>query len=462
MSFILKSRFSDEIKQERIEENIEDKENAEKAKRKQKAEEYVHLSYDNFLFHFTNEKQAIENDIKKCKKMEIHSYDRDFLWYIFLGILPYQSSSNWNIIITDKRSLYNSYKKELITKDINDFIEQKKIEKKFHEYFKFKEILSEEEYHLLDIIKIDVKRTFQTIELFHLDKIQKILITILFIFSKKNEKISYRQGMSELCAIFLYVLYKEQRINNSFIKDNKTFIFYLFHSNNEFLESDTYTMFSKFMLNGFINFFYYNDPKYENSFLTKFDINQKKEITKSEIENSDDSELKKRIYLIIYDKLSILDKNLYNFLSDKIEPDVFLFKWFICVFTREFKINQVLHLWDLIFLFEFFDKYYLKEGEIKNSQKEIEIDKKDNNKINEDKNKNDDISNNEINLDKNYIFIDYIILSMLFKIKNPILKLKNISKILAFLMNYPDDIDIKEIGQKALDFYQKINPNNKI
>ena len=60
------------------------------------------------------------------------------------------------------------------------------------------------------------------------------------------------------------------------------------------------------------------------------------------------------------------------------------------------------------------------------------------------------------------MFIDYIILSMLYKVKSTILKLKSSSKIMAFLMKYPENIDIKDICQKALDFYHKINPNNKI
>jgi hypothetical protein len=63
--------------------------------------------------------------------MDIHSDSRDFIWLFFLGILPYKTPSNWKKIITDERSLYNSLKKELITKDINDFIETKKIKDKY-------------------------------------------------------------------------------------------------------------------------------------------------------------------------------------------------------------------------------------------------------------------------------------------------------------------------------------------
>ena len=277
-------------------------------------------SYNNFLFHLKNGKEAFKKDIKNCKKMDIHSESRDFIWFFFLGILPYDTPLNWKKIMTENRSFYDSAKKELITKDINDFIEAKKIKDKYSEYFKFREILSKDDYSTLDLIKVDVNRTFQKIDLFNLDKIQKILISTLFIFAKKNKDISYRQGMSELCAVFLYVLYKEQVLRPAFITDKETFLYYLFHSNNQFLEHDTYLMFSTFMSKGFSHFFKYSDDIYIDGDLSKLNIEQSKALTKEKIINANDSELKKRMFLIYYDKLPLIDKNLYKFMSDKIDP----------------------------------------------------------------------------------------------------------------------------------------------
>ena len=384
------SKISTEIKKE-CEVNINEDENnnkietKEELEKRKKAEEYVHSSYNNFLYHYKNGAKALQKDIKHCKKMDIHSDSRDFIWLFFLGILPYKTPSNWKKIITDERSLYNSLKKELITKDINDFIETKKIKDKYSLYFKFKDILPKEDYNLLDLIKIDVNRTFQKIELFHLDKIQKILVTILYVFAKENKNIGYRQGMSELCAVFLYVLYKEQVLKPAFIENDETFIFYLFHSNNQFLENDTYSMFSKFMLKGFANFFKYNDEIYREGYLTQLDSEQKRKLTKNEILNSNDSELKKRIFLLYYDKFPYIDKNLYKFMSEKIDPELFIFRWFLCIFTREFSINQVVHLWDLVLLYEFIEEKLLKnDNESKidnkkdNNNKEKELKKEDN------------------------------------------------------------------------------------
>ena len=283
------------------------------------------------------------------------------------------------------------------------------------------------------------------------------------------------------------------------------------------------------MLKGFLTFFKYTDEIYKDGQLSELESEQKRLLTKNDIINSKDSELKKRIFLLYYDKLPILDKNLYTFMSEKVEPEVFLLKWYICIFTREFPINQVVHLWDLILVYEYIEENLLKEikkekekdnntknkikktknnsNEIKepenfysddnlktlneiitdkninndnDNNKEDSNIKNDNNIILEENNKNDNdnkeeasTKNNKIILednknndnifdDKKFCFIDYIILSMILKIKNLILKKRNSSELMAFLMKYPQDIDLVDICLKALDIYYKFNPNVKI
>jgi len=392
--------------------------------------EYFQTAYENFEFHFDNCEQAIQSDIKNIKKMNNILNNRDLLWQIFLGVLPYQSSANWNQIISDERSLYFEAKKQYITNDINEFILTKKIKDKYSSYFKFKDILPKEDYDFLDIIKVDVTRTFQKVELFKQEKIQEILINILYIFAKKNKGIGYRQGMSDLCAIFLYVIYKQKYLDTSFIEDKKTFLFYLLYSNNEFLEHDTYSLFSRFMLKGYMHFFLYNDEKYINGDLSKVDNNKKKLLKKDEIIKSNDSELKKRIYLVYYHQFPIVDKQLYQFMVDKIEPEVFIVRWYICAFSREFTLPQLLELWDLILLEQFLVD--------KNKQK--------------------------IKDDHNYYykFVDYIVLSMLINIKNLIMIKKTNSELMSFLMKYPKNIEAKNIYTKALEIYNKHEKNIKI
>ena len=391
--------------------------------------EYFQKAYETFESHLDNCEQAIQNDIKNIKKMNNLPNNRDLLWQIFLGVLPYQTSANWNQIISDERTSYFENKKKFITNDINEFILTKKIKDKYSSYFKFKDILSKEDYEFLDIIKVDVTRTFQKVELFKQEKIQQILINILYIFAKINKGIGYRQGMSDLCAIFLYVIYKQKFLDPSFIEDSKTFLFYLLYSNNEFLEHDTYSLFSRFMLKGYMHFFLYNDEKYLNGDLSKVDNEKKKLLKKDEIINSNDSELKKRIYLVYYHEFPLADKQLYQFMVDKIEPEVFIVRWFICAFSREFTLPQLLELWDLILLEQFLVD--------KNSKKKDE-------------------SNHY------YKFVDYIVLSMLINIKNLLMLKKTNSELMSFLMKYPKNIEAKNIYTKALEIYNKNEKSIKI
>ena len=391
--------------------------------------EYFQKAYETFKSHLDNCEQAIQNDIKNIKKMNNLPNNRDLLWQIFLGVLPYQTSANWNQIISEERTSYFENKKKFITNDINEFILTKKIKDKYSSYFKFKDILSKEDYEFLDIIKVDVTRTFQKVELFKQEKIQQILINILYIFAKINKGIGYRQGMSDLCAIFLYVIYKQKFLDPSFIEDSKTFLFYLLYSNNEFLEHDTYSLFSRFMLKGYMHFFLYNDEKYLNGDLSKVDNEKKKLLKKDEIINSNDSELKKRIYLVYYHEFPLADKQLYQFMVDKIEPEVFIVRWFICAFSREFTLPQLLELWDLILLEQFLVD--------KNSKKKDE-------------------SNHY------YKFVDYIVLSMLINIKNLLMLKKTNSELMSFLMKYPKNIEAKNIYTKALEIYNKNEKSIKI
>jgi len=399
---------------------------------KKENEEYFKNLFNGFKSHFNNCESAIQNDIKNFKIMKFSSNNRDLLWQIFLGVLPYNSSDKWNRTISEERSSYVESKKKLITKDIEEFIMTKKVKDQYSLYFKFKDILSKEDYEFLDIIKIDVTRTFQKVELFKQEKIQKLLINILFIFAKNNKEIGYRQGMSDLCAIFLYVVYKERILDSSFIEDNTTFIFYLLHSNNEFLEHDTYSLFSKFMLKGYIQFFLYNDEKFINGDLSLIETQKKKLLKKNEIINSNDSELRKRIYLVYYNEFSLIDKELYEFMVDKIEPEIFMVRWYLCAFCREFPLPQLLDLWDLILLQQFLE------------------DKKK-------KNHKGKVGDNMV-----FKFIDYIVLSMLINIKSLIMKKKNSSELMAFLMKYPKDIEIKNIYLKAIEIYNKNKSNPKI
>ena len=153
---------------------------------------------------------------------------------------------------------------------------------------------------------------------------------------------------------------------------------------------------------------------------------------KEEILNSNDSELKKRIFLVYYHEFPLVDNQLYRFMVDKIEPEIFIVRWYLCAFSMEFPLSQLVEFWDLILLQQFLE---------------------DNNK----KKAKNKIENNIV-----FKFVDYIVLSMLINIKTLIMKKKTSSELMAFLMKYPKDIEVKNIYLKELEIYTKTKGNLKI
>lgn len=424
----------------------------------EEAKNYVSISLNYFKDHFFNFSYSFKADIEKCKTCKIKPNYRDFLWLFFLDILPYNSPEEWKQILTDLRSDYLEYKTTFITKEIKEFILLKDEEEKGSiDYDKYQKILEESDYNLLDLIKIDIKRTFQEIEIFLMEKYKRILVTVLFVFAKKNKEIGYKQGMNEIAGIFLFVLYKQYQLKNAFIKDDYSFLFYIFHSNNEFIENDLYIMFSFFMKKKGVGKFYnYNSPVYKNNFLSKKNWKEKKNLTIDEIDGCEDSVIKKRIFKVYYKFFEKVDQEFYEFLIRKVEPEFFLFKWYLCVFSREFDINKVVHLWDLILCFDFVKKTVNKnkiENLIGKGIGNVTIDI--------DGNGNNDAKIKNFRFNEDLCFMDVITLSMISLCKNDVIsKQEDESELLKTLMHYPDKIKVEDVCSKALEINSLLYPDD--
>ena len=74
---------------------------------------------------------------------------------------------------------------------------------------------------------------------------QKMLLDILFIFSKLNPDISYRQGMHELLAPVLWVVERDAIEQEAPHRGEDHDIFTVFDSN--YIEHDTFTLFALMM-----------------------------------------------------------------------------------------------------------------------------------------------------------------------------------------------------------------------
>lgn len=305
------------------------------------ASDFVHKSFDKFKLYYSDFKKSFKLDLEKCKKGTLPENNRDLFWFLCLDILPFNDTESWKKILTDLRGDYLSLKLATITKEIDEFInlEEKKGSDKYEE---FRNILKEKDYELLDLIKIDIERTYQDISLFQSIKYKRMMSYVLFLYSKQNPNHSYKQGMNDICGVFLYVLYKNYRLTSKFLKDDLSFLYYIFHSNNEFIENDLYVFYSNFMNKGISELYLYIQIK-TNS-LSKIPLEKKIHLTKEEIFNSVDSQINKRIYYIFYKLLQNFDIPLYNEMINRVQPELFLFKWYICFLTREFPINKVLYL----------------------------------------------------------------------------------------------------------------------
>lgn len=181
---------------------------------------------------------------------------------------------------------------------------------------------------------------------------------ILFIWSKENEKISYRQGMHELLACFIYQFYRDIYLDNfqnylkNFVKtrDEKKLPTSLSnlnekslnmeekisldelkqHLNPYYIEHDCYIFFNRLMMK-MKNFFEWNQNHESRKKAEDFPLH----IFCDQIQN----QILKKGDPILYNRLSSLN----------IEPQIYGLRWVRLLFGREFQLDDVLNLWDAIF-----------------------------------------------------------------------------------------------------------------
>ena len=359
---------------------------------------------------------------------------RPIAWKIFLGTLPNNS-------------------------DIKDWIEKThnqraKYKKKLKKYFSIKKYKGDplggggnskknerdyntlhEENELRKIINLDIVRTYQNINLFVQENIKKLLLNIIFIWCKENEDVSYRQGMNELLAILILCFYpyyfpfqKEQKPTKEEIikyidlnKENKynLLIYNYFHDEEE-IESDLYYVFNSLMKKGMKNLF---DPKVLQKNGDQYKLYELfPDIFKDDIEEEKSDYISRRCFLLINEKLKIIDEELFQYFRKlDINCGAFLQKWLRCIFAREFELDKVFILWDVILVQEYI---------------------------------------NENNQKYSLLFMDCICLSMLIRIRNKIFK-RDQNDVFALLFKYPHFDDVKDIIILAYNIYQFINEKIK-
>jgi TBC1 domain family member 5 len=168
----------------------------------------------------------------------------------------------------------------------------------------------------------DVERCMQDNAFFQQPSTQRILLDILFIYSKLHPDIGYRQGMHELLAPILWVIYCDAIETDPPANRTAEDGLMLDVLDRQFIDHDSFTLFCAVM-----------------------------QTAKSFYEIGDShSPIVERSRRIHDEYLGEVDTELANHLRViQILPQIFLLRWIRLLFGREFNLEETLSIWDVLF-----------------------------------------------------------------------------------------------------------------
>jgi hypothetical protein len=399
------------------------------------------VSFCNYL----NGTTTLSDIGKLCKNGMIDCEFRPILYKILLNILPYDKPCSWKKLVKEQRETYYQKLNKLLSEDKNllKFINCHEIKgTKIYEDLYCK--LPESKKEIISLIKLDVDRTFQDLDLFHNNKVKELLTKILYVNSIENPDPSYCQGMNEILGTLFYAFLPSVRFNKypkrQQDKENNNKItnlemLYSYIVDEEHFEADLYTVYSELMSRDLTLLYTYNDDKYrsKNNSNNTYDLNN---LTNEDLIKSEESDLLKRIKKIFYIYLK-QDKSYFDFLSGNIEPNLFLLRWLLCMLDREISLKNVLWIWDCILFYEFV------EFTVEKKQTKI-------NGVNGMTNENNKYHVNRLN------FLDYVCLSMIFDLKTNVINSES-SVVLCKFLKFPNEKNIQSIMNKAFELAIDLN-----
>ncbi|KAJ5232253.1 hypothetical protein N7468_005209 [Penicillium chermesinum] len=179
----------------------------------------------------------------------------------------------------------------------------------------------------------DVDRCLQE-NLFFQDPATKAKLTdILFVYSKLNPDVGYRQGMHELLAPILWVVDRDsvekpsERLNDANNEEDGLILDLL---DSKFVEHDSFTLFLSVMQTARI-YYEHGETKTTNGQVDVIPIVSRCEYLHKEA-------------------LMIIDPELAEHLEAvEVLPQIFLTRWMRLLFGREFPFDDVLMMWDVFF-----------------------------------------------------------------------------------------------------------------
>lgn len=180
--------------------------------------------------------------------------------------------------------------------------------------------MNDSEYKTYKQIAVDIPRTMPEYKLFSIERIRKIMLRLLYVWSIRHPASGYVQGFNDLCTPFILVFlnqYIEMDLNTLDI-DEKV-ILNLSEETLFEIESDSYGCFTS-MMNKIQNNYTNNQPGLQKM------VNKMEDIIRQV-----DNEVMQH-----FDELEI-------------KVLQFSFRWMNCYLMREFSLKLIMRLWDTYF-----------------------------------------------------------------------------------------------------------------
>ena len=180
--------------------------------------------------------------------------------------------------------------------------------------------MTESEMKIYKQISVDVPRTMPEYKLYSCDRIRKMMLRLLYVWSMRHPASSYVQGFNDLCTPFIAIFLSQYiSIDYDYFDVNESFLLELGDEILIEVEADSYWCFTK-MMDRVQNNYTNNQPG-----LTKM-INKMEDI------------------------IGLVDNELIkHFKSFDLTFMQFTFRWMNCYLMREFPIKLIIRMWDTYF-----------------------------------------------------------------------------------------------------------------
>ncbi|XP_017873844.1 PREDICTED: TBC1 domain family member 5 [Drosophila arizonae] len=279
---------------------------------------------------------AFNGQLKMSKFRSIH-------WALLLRVLSADHRS-WVSQRTQQRSRYEKFRVDYVRNPhelagpVDDDPLSQSTKSVWNQYFSDQELFA--------VIRQDVVRTFPGVDFFRKSLIQNAMTNILFYYAREHPYMCYRQGMHEILAPIIFVVYSDHQSLLHYKEIAKTDIneALLNVLDAAYLEADTYSIFSRLMSSVES---YYRVTSIASS---PVELQSTSETPGADAEPQSEVEVISQLNLIRDKILAKQDQHLHHYLLKmEIPLHIFGIRWLRLLFGREFMLLDLLLLWDAIF-----------------------------------------------------------------------------------------------------------------